>query len=189
MDIKSIFNVNLKAYREKIGLTQAQVAEKLGYAKETISGWENGRKEPSFDTLGKIAELYGISVADLFSDSSRPTFPSQVTSPAEFVWCLCALASSAFVEDVGVHDGQYGEYIHLSFASKAYEHDLPQYSRGGLALVSSLNSGALPLDIFAMSLKGITDNIERVESIRSAEKLIPQRTSVSIDPDDDDLPF
>lgn len=51
--------------REKAGLTQREVAEKLGIVQSAISLWETGRTYPKASLLVKVAELYNCSVDDL----------------------------------------------------------------------------------------------------------------------------
>lgn len=45
VDKSQINGGTLKAYRKRIGLTQAELAEKLDVSKETISEWERDRRE------------------------------------------------------------------------------------------------------------------------------------------------
>lgn len=52
----------LKKAREESGLTQKQVADKLELKKTTLSGYENGKSEPSMETLVQLANLYGVSL-------------------------------------------------------------------------------------------------------------------------------
>lgn len=56
-----MFNEVLKNLREIHNHTQADLAEKLSVAKSTVSNWEQGRCEPSYDFLCKICDLYGVS--------------------------------------------------------------------------------------------------------------------------------
>lgn len=51
--------------REKAGLTQREVAEKLGIVQSSISLWETGRTYPKASLLVKAAELYHCSVDEL----------------------------------------------------------------------------------------------------------------------------
>jgi len=39
--------MDIKAEREKRGLTRGQVAELLGSSKRTVESWEDGRRNPS----------------------------------------------------------------------------------------------------------------------------------------------
>ena len=56
MEIK--FCENLKSLRLGAKLTQGQLATKLGVDQRTISAWEKGVCEPSFEMLAKLCELF-----------------------------------------------------------------------------------------------------------------------------------
>lgn len=54
----------LKKYRELKGLTMRQVSERLGVSESCYCLYENGQRKPSFETLVKLAEIYGCTVND-----------------------------------------------------------------------------------------------------------------------------
>ncbi len=58
----------IKAARKKAGMTQAQLAEKLGISYVGVSQWENDLRNPKLDTLQRIAAALGVPVQDLISD-------------------------------------------------------------------------------------------------------------------------
>ena len=60
----------IKERREKIKMTQLQLAEKLGVSDKTVSKWENGRGYPDITLLEPIAEAFAISVMELISGST-----------------------------------------------------------------------------------------------------------------------
>ena len=51
--------------RRAAGMTQAQLADKIGCSQEHISRWETGTVTPGADTLKRIAEALGCSMDDL----------------------------------------------------------------------------------------------------------------------------
>ena len=51
--------------RRKAGLTQTELAERLGVTNKAVSKWENGRAKPATDTLRNMAALFGVSVEEL----------------------------------------------------------------------------------------------------------------------------
>lgn len=67
----------LKAYlaewREKKGLTQEQVAQRLGTSDVTISRWETGMRRPDDDAKAAFAEALGIEFADLYRHPDQPS--------------------------------------------------------------------------------------------------------------------
>lgn len=58
---QSILPQRLKIAREKMGLTQEQVAKQLNIEIGTLSGYELGRRRPNTDILAKIASIYNVS--------------------------------------------------------------------------------------------------------------------------------
>ena len=55
------FGNNLKTLRLQNGLTQAQVAQKLGVTKSVISAYETGLRLPSYDILINISRIFKVS--------------------------------------------------------------------------------------------------------------------------------
>lgn len=53
--------------REKAGITQREVAEKIGIDQSAVSLWETGKTMPRASLLIKLAALYRCSVDDLLS--------------------------------------------------------------------------------------------------------------------------
>ena len=51
--------------RKSVGLTQAQLAERLNITDRAISKWENGRTMPDSSLMLELCEILGISVNDL----------------------------------------------------------------------------------------------------------------------------
>lgn len=62
----SIFGDNIKRLRKNKGLKQQEIAELLGVKQNTYSDWENGKTEPSFENLVKLADLLDVSLDWLF---------------------------------------------------------------------------------------------------------------------------
>lgn len=59
-------NNAMKEYREKEGLTQLQMAEKLGIAVSTYNMIENGKRGVSVISAKKISLLLNTSIDSLF---------------------------------------------------------------------------------------------------------------------------
>lgn len=55
------FGNNLKTLRLKEGMTQANLAQKLGITKSVISAYETGLRLPSYDILIHIAQIFKVS--------------------------------------------------------------------------------------------------------------------------------
>ncbi len=59
------FGARLRDARERCGLTQAEVAERLDVSWQTVSNWETGQRTPGADYLLDLAALYGESLVYL----------------------------------------------------------------------------------------------------------------------------
>ena len=55
------FRHRIKALREDAQLTQKELGEKLGFSDTTITNYESGKRHPEYDTLIKIANLFGVT--------------------------------------------------------------------------------------------------------------------------------
>ena len=57
--------------RKALGLTQDQLAEKLGVTAQAVSKWENDQSCPDITTLPRLAEIFGISVDTLLGRTEQ----------------------------------------------------------------------------------------------------------------------
>lgn len=53
------------------GLSQKELAARLGVSDKAVSKWENGRSKPSSQTLLRLAKLFGISTDALLTGGKR----------------------------------------------------------------------------------------------------------------------
>lgn len=60
----------IQMFRKQCQLTQAELAEKMGVSRSTVSMWEYGSNEPSLDTLDKLASIFGVHVSRLTQDET-----------------------------------------------------------------------------------------------------------------------
>jgi len=56
----------VRHHRKLAGLTQAQLAERIGRQTGTVTRIETGEAAPSFETLSSLAEALGVHVRDFF---------------------------------------------------------------------------------------------------------------------------
>lgn len=68
------FSENLKAIRNSKGMTQEQLAKKIGVFRQTIIEWENpDGKRPEFDSLVWLHDALGVSWNKLMTgEESKP---------------------------------------------------------------------------------------------------------------------
>ena len=56
----------IRQFRFRANLTQEQLADKLGIGPQSVSKWETGAAMPDITTLPMLAEVFGVSIDDLF---------------------------------------------------------------------------------------------------------------------------
>jgi transcriptional regulator with XRE-family HTH domain len=67
METKDIIAGNITGLRKKARLTQAELANKLGFSDKAVSKWERGLSLPDAPTLKELADLFGVDVDYLFA--------------------------------------------------------------------------------------------------------------------------
>ena len=61
--------------RRKSGLSQEQLAEKIGVSRQAISKWEGGLSTPELDKLKALSECFQISLDELTGNQPTPPKP------------------------------------------------------------------------------------------------------------------
>lgn len=69
---------NIALLRKHTGMTQAGLAEKIGYSDKSVSKWERGDGIPDVICLWQMAEMFGVSIDNLLAD--KPVLPGEILS-------------------------------------------------------------------------------------------------------------
>ena len=75
-----IMNIDarIRQFREKLGLTQKDLANRSGLSQQAISRFESGKHTPRSDSLKRIAEALETTVAELYGDPEVPIFDPEM---------------------------------------------------------------------------------------------------------------
>lgn len=65
----------LKSLRTEHNMTQRELAEKMNVARTTITGYETKSRQPSFEKLTVLAEIFNVSVDYLINDNDHNITP------------------------------------------------------------------------------------------------------------------
>ena len=76
------FSEIIARYRKELGLTQEGLANHLGVTNQAVSKWESGQSCPDIALLPAIADLFGITIDELFGREA----PKAVSVPRELSW-------------------------------------------------------------------------------------------------------
>jgi len=63
-------NNMLKELRAQQGMTQADLAERLGVSRQTIIAIESSRYDPSLPLAFAIAQVFGRKIEEIFTDNA-----------------------------------------------------------------------------------------------------------------------
>ena len=55
----------IRRLRMARGITQVELAHRLGVSKQSVSNWESNNIQPSIELLEKIADLFGVTTDNL----------------------------------------------------------------------------------------------------------------------------
>lgn len=67
-----------KEWREALGLSQQQVADRLGTTDVTIGRWEGGSRRPDLGALTALCEALGISPGAIYRHPDTPSADDQL---------------------------------------------------------------------------------------------------------------
>ena len=81
-NLQKIIAENITSLRRSHGMTQAGLAEKLGYSDKSVSKWERADGIPDVLCLKAMADLFGVTV-DYMLTSEHPADGAERTVPAE----------------------------------------------------------------------------------------------------------
>ncbi len=69
------FGNRLYSLRQALGLSQTELAAKVGVTNKSVSKWENGASKPSTNVLRKLSDLFNISIDELLALREEKTMP------------------------------------------------------------------------------------------------------------------
>ena len=99
-EVDRIIGGQIARLRQEKGLTQAQLAEAIGVANETISRLERGVSIPSLSTIEEISLALNVRLKDLFDFDYTPQ-GNKKTSPSEReVTRIVALLKNKKIEEL-----------------------------------------------------------------------------------------
>lgn len=79
------FQSVLKSLRTSSGITQEELAKVLKISRSTIGMYENGSREPDFETLESIADYFNVDIDYLLGRTLKTTkIPTPHTIAAHF---------------------------------------------------------------------------------------------------------
>ncbi|MDO4882873.1 MAG: helix-turn-helix transcriptional regulator, partial [Oscillospiraceae bacterium] len=69
------FGENIRKAREKLGITQQTLADRLYVTRQAVSRWENGSRYPDLLTAKRLSQELDATLDDLLSNDDMHTYP------------------------------------------------------------------------------------------------------------------
>jgi len=99
LNIPSILAANIKTFRNNLGITQFELAERMGISTTYLAELEIAKKSPSIEVVEKLCLSLGIRPYELFLEEGVDDNPDQSRDAVrEYVKDATATASKAVAE-------------------------------------------------------------------------------------------
>ena len=137
MKSQLIFTDALSFWLKKKGLSQSDLAERMGVNKNTISQYKTGERTPPMDRLEDLVEAFGLSIPEFFAckEESKPelVFVEKVMARPR--------AGTGGLETDAEHDGYYS--FHRSFIERkrGTEETMKIFEVAGDSMAPTLSDG------------------------------------------------
>lgn len=69
-----MFNENLATLRKLTGMSQEDLAEKVGVSRQALSKWEAGETLPDIEKCKTLAEIFGVTLDDLVNYEAKENY-------------------------------------------------------------------------------------------------------------------
>lgn len=78
---KQTLGMMITALRKQMGMTQLELAEKMGVTDKAVSKWERDLSCPDVSSLPRLAEILGVSVDELMQAKTRTAADRGASAP------------------------------------------------------------------------------------------------------------
>jgi transcriptional regulator with XRE-family HTH domain len=112
-----IISEKLKQARSSCGLSEEEVADKVGVSRQTMSNWENGRSFPDIVSVIGLSDIYGISLDSLvkgdaemikhLDESTNVTKSNKQVAASIIALILCLLGTLGSIVLLGGRIGYF----------------------------------------------------------------------------------
>lgn len=103
-----MFKDNLISLRRANGLSQDELAEKIGVTRQTLSKYETGESLPDIERCKQLADIFGVSMDDLvnYEKTDRENMGLEVPPKGKHVFGMVKVGDKGQITVNGVLDGK-----------------------------------------------------------------------------------
>lgn len=77
---------NIRKLRRDAGLSQAELARRIGFSRASVNQWEHGVSQPRMGTVRKLAEVFGVPISTIVADETPSSI--QIDARGEYILFL-----------------------------------------------------------------------------------------------------
>lgn len=92
---KQTLGMMISSLRKENGMTQMELAKKIGVTDKAVSKWERDLSCPDINTFPKIAEIFGVSVDELMQIKSEGQSDEKETKVQDMINLICKAVACA----------------------------------------------------------------------------------------------
>lgn len=175
----------IKTLRLAADMTQAELAERLGVTRATVTQWESGWSQPRMGKVQKLAEIFNISISELV-DTEKKTHSS--SSDFVDVPLYGSIAAGTPIEMIEIEEAypvaakkieQYPDAFLLKVKGRSMDKILPD---GCYALVDPCNDVERDNQPYAVCVNGYDATVKRVRKLANGFELVPDSTDPTYKP-------
>jgi transcriptional regulator with XRE-family HTH domain len=170
---------NIKYLRKKIGLTQEQMAERLGIKRSLLGAYEEGRADPRIANLVKFSEIFNITVDQIIgSDMTNPydETPEKATgAPGQGLKVLSITVDKQDKENIELVPQKAAAGYLNGYADPEYIEELPRFQLPMLPGNATYRAFEVSGDSMLPLLEGtvvIGKYVENVRDIRDGKTYV-----------------
>ena len=82
---KTTLGMMIASLRKENGMTQMELAEKMGVTDKAVSKWERDLSCPDVSTIPKLAELFGVSVDELMQVNTEARTNAEIKDSGNLI--------------------------------------------------------------------------------------------------------
>lgn len=103
----------LCAYRKKQGLSQEELAEKIGVSRQAVSKWERAEASPDTDNLILLSQVYGVTLDELLNKDPEET-ENEEAAAEQCINIDTDDGDKVRIDRSGIHvDSKDGDKVHI----------------------------------------------------------------------------
>lgn len=174
----STFGKKLQKLRQSKNLSQQELSDTLNIGRSTLANYEQGKREPNFDTIKKVANYFNVSVDYLFGYNDCCDNSCTCGTRIKEALRIRGMKQSELAKKTGISKSMISEYLHDKYEPKQGNVQLIAEALNipiNYLLGQEDNKNILPNEYYNLNEQGKEMVIEYIQMLSMNEKYSIQR--------------